>query len=61
MSKDKKPIVDLFTDESCEMAKLVINGKIIKTGNYWDFSSFETLEDVLKILGIKLNHRKYKA
>lgn len=27
----------LLDDPSCEMAELVVNGKVVYVGNYWDF------------------------
>lgn len=32
-----KNAVQLFTDPSCEMAKVLFNGECIFEGNYWDF------------------------
>lgn len=33
----KKNIIKAFVDDSCEMAKVTLNGKCVMEGNFWDF------------------------
>lgn len=37
MREDKKQIIEAFVDDSCEMAIVKLNGKLVMEGNFWDF------------------------
>lgn len=39
-------------DSSCEMLEVVVNGKVIESGNYWDYESKSLLVNVLHALNI---------
>lgn len=39
-------------DSSCEMLEVIVDGKVIESGNYWDYSSKSILVNVLHALKI---------
>lgn len=39
-------------DSSCEMLQVVVNGKVIESGNYWDYNSKSILINVLQALKV---------
>jgi hypothetical protein len=45
--------VTIKVDESCEMMEVYVGGKLIDSGNFWDFDAKDLLENVLDELGIE--------
>lgn len=46
-------------DEDCEMLELYVDGKLWRTGNFWDFNFENDVPDLLDLLGIENSEEDY--
>lgn len=51
--------IRVLKDEDCEMMEIYQGDKCLFMGNYWDLGR-EQLFEILKELGFKVEHSKYK-
>ena len=51
--------VTIRRDENCEMMQILVDGKLVFEGNFWDFSLDQTLVSVLESAGATVHEEDY--
>jgi len=51
--------VHFLRDKDCDMLKVIINGKVWREGNYWDFDFQSDVPDMLDAMGTENYEQDY--
>lgn len=52
--------VEILVDGDSEMMKIIVNGELLEEGNFWDFDTKDTIENILDKVGVDLEMGCYE-